>query len=131
LYLLWNYIIDVCNLCLRIVKRIISKIGYCPLCNFRKKSGWYIGKFCFPLCTRCTAIISSFTVTKLFTKAFELNLKMELSWIWIALLIPCCIDGFRQYVMDIESNNLKRLITGLLAGIGLAFLNNSIRDSVL
>lgn len=39
-------------------------------------------------------------------------------WIGLALVVPALIDGWLQMKYDIESNNLRRLATGLMAGHG-------------
>jgi len=40
----------------------------------------------------------------------------------IAACMPTVIDGTRQYAFHRESNNKKRMATGLLGGIGIAIL---------
>ena len=37
-------------------------------------------------------------------------------------IIPIGIDGFAQMLTDYESTNLKRVITGFIAGLGLGWL---------
>ncbi len=38
------------------------------------------------------------------------------------LLIPCTVDGTLQYYFYIESSNVRRIMTGLLAGMGLTII---------
>ena len=40
-------------------------------------------------------------------------------FLWIAFIIPCLVDGVMQYFFNIESNNLKRFIFGILSGVGI------------
>jgi len=37
-----------------------------------------------------------------------------------SLIIPCFIDGFAQYRLNVPSNNLYRIITETLAGAGIS-----------
>jgi uncharacterized membrane protein len=49
--------------------------------------------------------------------------RLKVSWkIALLLLIPMGLDGGAQLVSSYESTNLLRLATGMLAGIGLAYL---------
>lgn len=48
--------------------------------------------------------------------------NLELIWKILAailLILPTAIDGVLQYFFDIESNNTRRIWSGLLAGVGL------------
>lgn len=50
---------------------------------------------------------------------FFIKLKI---WWFLLLLIPMGIDWGVQYFFKIESNNIRRFITGILAGFGLTFI---------
>jgi uncharacterized membrane protein len=43
------------------------------------------------------------------------------------MLIPTFLDGFTQLISLRESNNLLRLFTGLIGGVGLAILIKAIK----
>ncbi len=45
---------------------------------------------------------------------------------YLLLMIPMIVDGTVQKVWNIESNNLRRFITGLLGGIGIIYVFISI-----
>ncbi len=68
----------------------------------------------FPVCARCTGIHLGYLSYPLFL--FGL---LSFNW-WIALLlvVPTYLDGAIQAYFDKESNNTRRFITGLLAGVG-------------
>lgn len=100
--------------------------GKMPLCNRRVKSGLFIGKFCFPLCARCTGFVMAILVTKYLILG---KLIMPItSWLesifYLTLIIPCVYDGYRQYYCKKESNNFRRLITGSLAGFAITFIKS-------
>ena len=52
-------------------------------------------------------------------------LSFDIWWTFL-LVIPMGIDWGVQYFFKIESNNVRRFITGLLAGFGLTFIYYSI-----
>ena len=39
-------------------------------------------------------------------------------WIGLLMLVPMTVDGTVQRVTSYESNNIRRLITGILWGVG-------------
>ncbi len=100
--------------------------GKCPLCNFREDTSFHIGKFCFPLCYRCTAIIIGALCGNYILQEHFISWKICL--IGLILIIPCFVDGILQYHFYIQSTNKRRIITGMLAGLGLAFLHKYIAD---
>lgn len=69
----------------------------------------------FFLCARCTGIF----VGELLIAPILYILTWHFNFYTIFLLIPLIIDGTLQYYKNIMSNNIRRLITGLLAGYGI------------
>ena len=47
------------------------------------------------------------------------------------MLIPSLLDGFTQLFSIRESNNLLRLLTGLMGGVGLAILFKAIKLKII
>lgn len=69
----------------------------------------------FPVCARCTGIHIGYISFPLFLfSVFTLNI-----WWTILLILPTYIDGLTQAFFKRESNNLLRVTTGVVAGIGL------------
>lgn len=67
-----------------------------------------------PLCARCTGINLGYFILPFFIFGF---IKISLLWT-ILMILPTYIDGIIQAYLNIESNNTRRFITGLLSGIG-------------
>lgn len=68
----------------------------------------------FPLCARCTGIYLGYLSLPLFLCNL-INLNITIS---ILMIIPTYIDGFIQAVFNLESTNMRRLVTGFISGIG-------------
>ena len=100
-------------------KRTFAILGKMPLCNLKVERGFYIGSFCFPLCVRCTAIIIGILVPVIINIFTRKKQKARILYLWFIFIIPCLIDGLLQYLFFIESTNIRRLIFGLLSGIGI------------
>src|SRR5690606_31857193 len=89
----------------------IKGIGRVPICNLKVTRAPRVGKLCFPLCWRCTAILFPYVLLnnwvdvpndQLFVKLFAL-----------ILMLPTSVDGILQYRFKRESNNARRIFTGL------------------
>lgn len=100
-----------------LIERILL-FGKVPLCNGIASRAPHILGFCFPLCYRCTFILLSFCLTFLMIYKKE---KINIKYVYI-LFIPMIIDGCLQTFAGIESNNLRRSITGFLFGFALAVI---------
>lgn len=86
-------------------------------CHCRPDRSFYYRGRQFPICARCTGELAGI-------------LALLLTWFWthpgavcsLCLLVPLTADGVIQLRTSYESNNLRRLWTGLLFGYGLANL---------
>lgn len=79
-----------------------------------ERSFFYKGKQ-FPVCARCTGISAGYIIIPFVT--FNI-FSIGIFWC-VILLLPTYIDGFLQaFIEKYESTNSRRLITGLLAGVG-------------
>ncbi|MCB9273614.1 MAG: DUF2085 domain-containing protein [Lewinellaceae bacterium] len=68
----------------------------------------------FPACARCTGIHLGYLSMPLFLFGwFHLD-----PWLSLALIVPTYADGALQAFYNWESNNRRRLVTGLMAGVG-------------
>ena len=82
-----------------------------------ERSFFYKGKQ-FPICARCTGLAIGYS-TAVIVLIISGLLKF---WLIAPLILPTAIDGTGQLFRIWESNNIRRLVTGILAGIGISFL---------
>lgn len=106
---------------------MLKYFGKVPLCNRMASRGFFIKGFCFPLCCRCSSIIFSIVI---FYFIF-INLKLDYiiaAILSIIFIIPTTVDYMLQFFWKKESNNFRRIITGILAGIGIDLIVCIIRS---
>lgn len=96
----------------------MSKSLHFVLCHQKPERSFFWKGKQFPVCARCTGIYLGYLSFPLFN--FEI-IHLS-SWISILLSAPTLIDGLTQAFCKRESNNVLRLLTGLLAGVGLMAL---------
>lgn len=82
---------------------------YCN-CHQMPDRSFFIEKYQFPLCARCTGISLGY-IAALLTAPFR-----SFSYYIAILMFPLAIDGTVQYFAKYESTNLKRIVTGILYG---------------
>ena len=107
------------------IKTLKNKIGKVPLCNGKPERAPHIGNFCLPLCWRCCSFIAGcWMMCVANTTFFIMNPYLGLI-ISLLLVAPCLFDGILQYRFGYISTNLRRAITGLLAGVGLVTISDA------
>ena len=92
-----------------------SKMG----CHQMPERSFFIKGHQFPVCARCSGAFLGEVIAVLL-----ILLRININFIWAtALLFVMGADWFLQYVNLIESNNTRRLITGISGGLGLSFMS--------
>ena len=86
-------------------------------CHQRADRSFFCGNYQLPLCARCTG----FFLTSIWGYIHFFAKKPKM-FIGILLVIPMVVDGTIQLLRLKESTNLRRLLTGMLGGIGLVFI---------
>lgn len=87
-------------------------------CHQMPHRSFYYKEKQFPLCARCTGILIGYMVGIVWAAVagyFSIILSL-------LLILPLLIDGGIQYVIKKESTNTRRLVTGILAGVGTVFI---------
>lgn len=99
-----------------------SKYG----CHQRPDRSFFIGKYQFPVCARCTGIIMFSPIAFVIYMFKRLPIKVYL--IMIAIM---GIDGGLQYFKIRESDNLRRFLTGCIGGFGMTSVKMAMVLSVI
>ena len=99
------------------IYEVIFKIGG-HLCHQKPERSFFLGKYQFPFCARCSGIIFGVLIGLV----FFLLVQYENYYLMILLWIPMIIDGLVQKYTSYLSNNKRRLITGLLFGFGYIYV---------
>jgi len=73
------------------------------------------------LCSRCFAIYSLFAIFLVLPSFLTSNNKTK-NFIAVLLFLPLIVDGSLQYFHLRESNNLMRLVSGGMFGLGGAII---------
>ncbi len=91
-------------------------------CHRRQERTLKINSHYLPVCARCTGIYIGMFVFFLLQFFIEFSYELDLFFVSILLMLPTIIDGTTQLLKLRESNNVIRLITGFICGIGYLML---------
>lgn len=87
------------------------------LCHQKAERSFFINDNQMPFCSRCTAIWLGLAIGLGFMTFYKIKLDEKFLILILIGLVPIGIDGVGQLFGFWESNNIIRLITGLLIGI--------------
>ena len=96
---------------------LLMKIGALSCHQIYERSFTFRG-YQFPVCARCTGIFIGH-IAAIFLCIMRVRISLIIS-ILLILIMAC--DGFLQLFKIKKSTNVRRLITGILAGIGYIFM---------
>ena len=85
----------------------------------------------FPVCSRCTGFYIAAFSYFIFVYYFYVQYTPILILLAILMIIPALLDGFTQLIGFRQSNNILRLLTGLIGGVGLAILFKAIKWMII
>lgn len=83
--------------------------------------------FYFPVCSRCTGLYIGVFLCLIYLNLYYIDYNINLLIISVLMIIPTFIDGITQFIDFRQSNNILRLLTGLIAGLGLVIFINTAR----
>ena len=86
------------------------------LCHQKAERSFFLNGNQMPFCSRCTAIWLGFAIGLGIMIFYKINLDKKFLILIIIGLVPIGIDGLGQLFKFWTSNNLIRMITGLMVG---------------
>lgn len=96
----------------------LMKYGHRIGCHQMPERSFFYKGYQFPVCARCTGVILGEIITVILL-VFKVHLSIIAS---IILLLIMGFDWFIQYIQLLQSNNIRRLVTGFIGGIGLTYI---------
>ncbi len=94
------------------------ELGAASGCHQRPDRSFFIGGYQLPVCARCTGVLIGHTAALILSVCG----KVPSALASLGMLLTMGADWFIQYVGLRESVNPRRLITGILGGMGVMFL---------
>lgn len=91
-----------------------SRLG----CHQMEERSFSFKGYQFPVCARCTGVILG-EIIAVILMLFKVKIN---TYLCIAMLLIMGLDWFIQFLKIKESNNIRRLITGTIAGVGLTYI---------
>ena len=109
------------------IYNILMKLGH-YICHQKPERSFFIRNYQFPVCARCTGVLIGFFISLflLYFKIYIINFFFS-----IILTLIMVIDWLLQNLLTKKSNNIRRLITGLIGGFGLSFFYYYIIISII
>ena len=87
-------------------------------CHQMPERSFFLNGYQFPVCARCTGVIlGEIIAVILILLGIRFNIVVS-----IFLLLIMGFDWFIQFIKILQSNNARRLITGVTGGIGLTYI---------
>jgi uncharacterized membrane protein len=96
----------------------LMRIGAISGCHQMYDRSFTFRGYQFPVCARCTGIYIGHVIAILL---FIMRVRTSLEVCGLLILVMAC-DGLLQLFEIKKSTNVRRLITGTLAGVGLIFI---------
>ena len=90
------------------------RLGYLSGCHQLPDRSFYIGRYQFPVCARCTGVlIGEAAALTAYLRGIKTSHLTNAAFAAVMF-----VDWFLQYIEIKESNNRRRFITGILGGYG-------------
>lgn len=90
------------------------KIGNISGCHQKPERSFFIKGYQFPICARCFGLLIGYIIAVIFVKWYRPGI-----FLCAAFMLIMFVDWLLQYLKIFISNNLRRLITGIICGYGL------------
>ena len=101
------------------------------ICHRIPERTFNIRGYYFPVCARCTGFYIGAFSYFIFVYFIYVQYTIELILMAFLMIVPAVLDGYTQLTGNRESNNILRLSTGLIGGLGLAIIIKAIKWIIL
>ena len=89
------------------------RLGHRCGCHQREDRSFYIKGWQFPVCSRCTGILTG-QIIGVLIYLFKMHISIYCSLVFLLIMF---MDWFIQYKKIKQLTNLRRFVTGTLAGM--------------
>ena len=100
-------------------------IGAMSGCHQMPERSFFIGKYQFPVCARCTGVFIGYAAGIVLLPFLKINAIIS-----ILMCLVMYVDWKIQKMKILNSTNIRRLITGLVCGVGMIHFTNFIMGLV-
>jgi uncharacterized membrane protein len=101
------------------------------ICHRKPERTFNVKGHYFPVCSRCTGFYIGAFFYFIYVYFYFVEYSFPLIFIAFLMIIPSFFDGVTQLFDFRESNNLLRLFTGIIGGIGLAIIVKAIKMLII
>ena len=91
-------------------------------CHRLPRRTFKIGNHYFPVCARCTGFYMGIFLVYMVFYLWYIDYTIGIGLMGCLMLFPAALDGITQFFGFRESNNILRLLTGVVGGVGLGVL---------
>lgn len=93
-------------------------LGFMFACHRLPERSFFFRGRQFPICARCTGILFGYFVGLIYAFIFG-SIPLYIAFL---LMLPLVVDGGIQYLGYLQSTNIRRFTTGILAGVSVDFI---------
>ncbi len=86
-------------------------------CHQRPERSFFVRGYQMPVCARCEGELIG-----ILAALIAIWFVRPVWWLMALIMVPMIVDGLIQALTEYESNNWRRLITGMLFGFGITML---------
>lgn len=99
----------------------LMKMGAALQCHQMPERSFFWKGYQFPICARCLGMLIGYLLGVIIFIFYELPIIVV-----VLFCLTIFTDWFLQYLGVLESTNWRRLITGILGGIGVVIVSLSV-----
>ena len=103
----------------------LMALGKLSGCHQLPKRSFFIKGRQFPVCARCTGVFIGYIIGGILYFFIHINI-----FLCLVFCLVMFIDWYVQYKDLMQSNNIRRVITGFLCGLGLIQIYFSILQKI-